>query len=112
MRCVLFAALALALIGSACVKTQSKPAADRPCAARYLPVGDNPDIALDTQTGMLCRTFDDTTAPSDFRDPGCGVTEEQRLRNFVPYMCKSGQTWVQLDQHSYRYTTLPVCNKR
>jgi hypothetical protein len=30
---------------------------DVPCAARYLPVGGNIDIALDTQTGALCKTF-------------------------------------------------------
>lgn len=28
-----------------------------PCTARYLPVGSDPDIALDTQTGALCKTF-------------------------------------------------------
>jgi hypothetical protein len=47
MRSVLFVVLALALLSCACQKSQSKQNADRPCATRYLPVGDNPDIALD-----------------------------------------------------------------
>ena len=29
---------------------------DSPCTTRYVPVGNNPEIALDTQTGVLCRT--------------------------------------------------------
>jgi glucose dehydrogenase len=45
-----FAAL---IVVSGCEAT--KP--DVPCTARYLPVGNNPDIALDTQTGALCKTF-------------------------------------------------------
>jgi glucose dehydrogenase len=105
------AVLALTLVSSACLKTQSKSNTDKPCANRYLPVGDNPDVALDTQTGMLCRTFDDTTAPSGFRDPACGVTGDQKERSFVPYTCKTGQTWVQIDQHSPRFTSVPACNK-
>jgi hypothetical protein len=112
MRFELFVTLALVILSCACQKTQSKQNADRPCAARYLPVGDNPDIALDTQTGMLCRTFDDTSAPTGFRDPACGVTEEQKQRSFVPYTCKTGQTWVQIDQHSSHYASVPSCNKR
>lgn len=39
---------------------------DAPCSARYVPVGNNPDIALDTQTGSLCRTI--ATAGPSFLD--------------------------------------------
>lgn len=44
--------LAALIVFSGC-ETRS----DIPCTARYLPVGNNPDIALDTQTGVLCKTF-------------------------------------------------------
>lgn len=109
----LIAVLAFAILETSCMRTQptKDDHADRPCTTRYLPVGDNPDIALDTQTGMLCRTFEDPVVPVGPGDPACGVTEEQKERAFVPHACKTGQTWVQIDQHSARYTAVHSCNK-
>ncbi len=37
---------------------------DAPCSARYVPVGNNPDVALDTQTGSLCRTVPEIAGSS------------------------------------------------
>ncbi len=48
------------IAGNIACSTQPQPQPqakqDAPCAARFVPVGNNPEIALDTQTGALCRT--------------------------------------------------------
>ncbi|HMD97053.1 MAG TPA: hypothetical protein VKM93_06945 [Terriglobia bacterium] len=58
-------------------------------AQRFLPVGNNPEIALDSQDGTLCRTV-----PAAGREPGCAVSEEDKKLGFVPASCKGGQTWI------------------
>jgi hypothetical protein len=58
MKLVLLAVVLTAANIACSVQPQPPPQAkqDAPCAARFVPVGNNPDIALDTQTGALCRT--------------------------------------------------------
>jgi uncharacterized lipoprotein YajG len=57
----------------------------QPPAQRFLPVGNNPEIALDSQNGTLCRTV-----PAAGREPGCALSEEEKKLGFVPLSCKSG----------------------
>jgi hypothetical protein len=64
------------------------------CTARFVPVGNNPDIALDSQTGMLCRTVSDTNDPLGILDPACAVDEQGKKLGFVPVGCSGGKTWV------------------
>jgi len=79
-------------------KEQSNPTEqskqEAPCAARFAPVGNNPEIALDTQTGSLCRTVADTNDPLGIRDP-------------------HDKSWPRGagDKNPNRYTSLPVCSK-
>lgn len=94
-------------------KSSSKK--DTQCTARYAPVGNNPEIALDTQSGQLCRTVADTNDPLGILDPACGVSEEMKKVGFVPRGCKSsGQTWVkgQGDKQPSPYTSLPRCSEK
>lgn len=121
MRVVFLAAILFALFNNACTdlwKDQSKRnensrQKETPCTARYVPVGNNPEIALDTQTGTLCRTIADTNDPLGIRDPACGVSQQQRNSGFVPSGCKADQTWVKGEggKNPSRYTSLPVCSK-
>jgi hypothetical protein len=80
---------------------------------RYLPVGNNPEIALDTQTGRLCRTV---MRSVDFEAPNssdvCTVSEESKKPGFVPDGCKSGETRVLRTEHPVKtYADLPLCTK-
>ena len=70
MRLALLFTLVFTLFSNGCslLKDQSKQNAgskqqEQPCTVRYAPVDSNPDLALDTQTGMLCRTIADTNDP-------------------------------------------------
>jgi hypothetical protein len=59
VKVVFLAAILCALFSNACTdlrKDQSKRQ-ESPCAARYVPVDNNSEIALDTPTGTLCRTI-------------------------------------------------------
>jgi glucose dehydrogenase len=94
----LLGTLFLTILSVACSdlsKDQSKeqPKEEAPCTARFVPVGNNPDIALDTQTGSLCRTVADTNDPLGIRDP-------------------NDKTWVRGtgDEKADKYASLPVCN--
>jgi hypothetical protein len=75
-------------------QSEKLPKEEVPCAARFVPVGNNPEIALDTQTGSLCRTVADTNDPLGIRDP-------------------SDKNWVRRtgDEKPDKYTSLPGCNK-
>ena len=119
VRLCLIGVVALAACNNACSDLinsrsgQGKQQVQQPCTARYAPVGSNPEIALDTQTGMLCRTVADTNDPLEILDPACALSEQNRKAGFVPDACKSGKTWVrgEGDKHPSRYTSLPVCEK-
>jgi hypothetical protein len=121
MRAALLFALVFTLFDNGCsdlLKDQSKRNAgsnqqEQPCTVRYAPVGNNPDIALDTQTGTLCRTIADTNDPLGIMDSACGVNQQEKKLGFVPSGCKSGQTWVkgEGDKNPSRYTSLPLCSK-
>lgn len=80
-----------------------------PCAQRYVLVGSDPEIALDTQLGVLCRTVANPDDPLGILDPECAVTE--RDKSFIPDTCKSGRTWVRGvdDKKHSRSSTLPFC---
>jgi hypothetical protein len=82
-----------------------------PHPQRYVPVGNNPEIALDTETGMLCRTVADANDSLGILDPSCAVDPEQKKLGFIPIACKSGKTWVrgEGDTSPSRYTKLPTC---
>jgi hypothetical protein len=83
MRAALLFALVFTLFGNGCsdlLRDQSKRNAgsnqqQQPCTARYVPVGNDPDIALDTQTGSLCRTVADTNDPLGILDSACAVSQ-------------------------------------
>jgi hypothetical protein len=81
----------------------------QPHAQRFLPVGNNPEIALDSQDGTLCRTVPAPLGHTQQvaqpfatwlrqqgagREPGCAVSEEEKKLGFIPASCKSRQTWV------------------
>jgi hypothetical protein len=70
---VLTAALVAANI--ACSVENQKPPEkqDAPCAARFVPTGNDPDIALDTQTGTLCKTVPNTTNHAYESLPACNA---------------------------------------
>jgi hypothetical protein len=120
MNVVLLAAMLFTLFSNACTdlwKDQSKQnenskQQETPCAARYVPVGNNPEIALDTQTGTLCRTIADTNDPLGIRDSACGVSQQEKKSGFVPSACRSGETWAkgEGDKNPSRYTSLPNCS--
>jgi hypothetical protein len=115
----LFVALVLCLIVAACSnwdrsvqQNESHSArSGSPYVQRYVPVGGDPSIALDTQTGMLCRTVDDANDPLRLFDPTCAVTPEQKKLGFVPTACKKGVTWVrgEGDATNSKFTKLPTC---
>jgi hypothetical protein len=95
----LFGTVLVTVLGCACYdqsKDQSKelPKEEVPCAARFAPVGNNPEIALNTQTGLLCRTVADTNDPLGIRDP-------------------SDKNWVKGtgDEKPDKYTSLPSCDR-
>ncbi len=48
---------------------------EAPVGQRYVPTGGNPDVALDTSTGTLCRTIEPTPGTTDkyARLPMCGA---------------------------------------
>ncbi len=121
MKVALLVALVFTLFGYGCsdlLKNQSRRNVDskqqeQPCSPRYVPVGNDPEIALDTEAGTLCRTIADTNDPLGIRDSACGVSEQEKKSGVVPGGCKSGQTWVkgEGDKNPSRYTSLPVCSK-
>src|SRR5271157_5654906 len=119
VRLCLIGVVALAACNNACSDLinsrsgQGKQQVQQPCTARYVPVGNNPEIALDTQTGMLCRTIADTNDPLGIFDPACGVSEQEKKLGWVPKGCKSETTWVkgEGDKSPSRYTHLPMCQK-
>jgi hypothetical protein len=122
MKFILFATVIVALLNTSCGHSledllnrhsEKKKSQDVICAARYVPVGNDPEIALDTQTGSLCRTISDTNDPLGILDSACGVTEQERKVGFVPDGCKSGRTWVkgEGDKNPSRYTALPRCSE-
>src|SRR5207237_932189 len=80
---------------------------------RFLPTGNNPEIALDTQTGSLCRTVDDVNDPLGLRDPDCAVNEQEKKLGFVPKACTTRKTWLSGsgDVHRDRYASLPRCGR-
>jgi|ERR1700733_7387900 len=118
---ILVALVVLTTVSSGCsdlLKDQPKRKADskqqeQPCTARYVAVGNNPDIALDTQTGSLCRTVADTNDPLGILDSACAVSQREKKAGVVPSGCKDGMTWVkgEGDKNPSRYTSLPICNK-
>ena len=81
--------------------------------ARYFPVGNNPEIALDTQTGTLCRTISDTNGPLGIREAACGVSQQEKKSGLVPNGCRADQIWEkgEGDKNPSRFTSLPVCSK-
>jgi hypothetical protein len=82
---------------------------------RFLPVGNNPEIALDTSRGILCRTVTDVQAPANLFDPACELTDAQRAeqekyKGFVVDSCKTGRTWVRSElKGAANYGALPLC---
>jgi hypothetical protein len=108
-------ALGAVLLIVACSTSRNVPKQQtRQQQQRYVPVGSDPEVALDTQTGMLCRTVA-VASPGDTRsaslplcgqpiyvdsstgealDPACAVTSRDKKLGFVPDACKSGKTWV------------------
>lgn len=113
----LAAILSLTVACTACGdfgKTSSpEKAQEAQCTTRFTPVGNDPEIALDTQSGELCRTVADTGDPLGILDPACGVSEDMKKVGFVPRACNSGKTWVkgEGDKHPSRYSNLPRCGK-
>jgi hypothetical protein len=83
---------------------------------RYVPVGNDPEITLDTQTGVLCRTYERTneTINTALDKLLCEVTQEQKKKGFVPEGCKNGNTWVKSEsgKSSSRWSRLPPCGGR
>jgi len=114
MKFITMIGLAFCILSPGCtdLTTRSKQQ-DASCSQRYVPVGNNPEIALDTQTGMLCRTIADTNDPLGIFDPACGVSEQEKKLGWVPKGCKSETTWVkgEGDKSPSRYTHLPMCQK-
>jgi hypothetical protein len=102
MRMTLLVGTMLAIVFSVACSDSSKDQSRRaeqskqepPCAARFAPVGNNPEIALDTQTGSLCRTVADTNDPLGIRDP-------------------DDKSWPRGagDKNPDKYTSLPVCSR-
>jgi hypothetical protein len=86
MKVALLVTLVLTLFGNGCsnllrdqstLKIASKER-EQPCSPRYVPVGNNPEIALDTESGTLCRTIADTNDPLGIRDAACGVSQQEK----------------------------------
>jgi len=79
---------------------------------RFLPVGNDPEIALDTARGILCRTVTDPDAPANLFDAGCEIPEKNKSLQFIPDSCKSGKTWVRSEvkgASTSKYGKLPLC---
>lgn len=53
------------------VQPQPQAKQDAPCAARFVPTGGDPDIALDTQAGTLCKTVPNTANHAYENLPAC-----------------------------------------
>lgn len=118
------AILSLALLLCSCNRLASRPqqtqqsirtATTEPAPfQRFLPTGNDPQLALDTQTGMLCRTVPPVYSgdPLGILDPACGVTREYKNLGFVPNGCK-GPTWVKDEPTPVKskYGNVPVCGK-
>jgi hypothetical protein len=68
--------LASVLIVSSTARSNDEPKPqakqDAPCAARFVPTGNDPEIALDTQKGVLCKTVGNTTNGKYQSLPTCG----------------------------------------
>jgi hypothetical protein len=83
-----------------------------PAVQRFVSVGNDPEIALDTQEGMLCRTVPYPNDPLGILDENCAITAEQKKLGFVPDNCKSKQTWVRGETaNNPKYASLPRCGK-
>jgi hypothetical protein len=110
MKIMLVAMLICTLGISGCSKLSNEPkqVSQQPCVARFVPVNNKPEVALDTQTGSLCRTVADTNDPLGIMDPDCGVSQDMKKVGFVPKACKSGQTWVK-GAGDTNPSSLPVC---
>jgi hypothetical protein len=48
---------------------------DAPCAGPFVPTGNDPEIALDTQKGILCKTVANTTNGKYQGLPACGGSQ-------------------------------------
>jgi glucose dehydrogenase len=81
---------------------------DVPCPGRYVPVGNNPDIALDTQTGSLCRTVVYANAARGGIAPQVGVIiDGYRFKGGDP---SDKANWERTaEQNPDKYATLPAC---
>jgi hypothetical protein len=104
----------LAAGGIACSDLSKEPSKQEvkqsaPCSARYVPVGNNPDIALDTQTGSLCRTVVYASAVRSGIAPQVGVILDG-------YRFKGGDpgdkaNWEQTTAaNPDKYAGLPACD--
>jgi hypothetical protein len=82
---------------------------DAPCHQRYVPVGNNPDIALDTQTGSLCRTVVYASAVRGGVTPGVGaVVDGYRFKGGDP---SNKANWEPTVERSHdKYASLPGCD--
>lgn len=111
LRVLILPAVALS-IGCASFGKNAAASKDAPCVARYVPVGNEPEIALDTQSGQICRTVDDTNDPLGILDAACAVTADMKKVGFVPRACKSGHTWVKGEgsPRPSQYSNLPRCS--
>lgn len=79
---------------------------------RFLPTGNDPSIALDTQSGELCRTVSDPGTPDNFYEAGCEIKDEYKDLHFVPDSCRSGKTWTRADLKALapsKYRSLRPC---
>jgi hypothetical protein len=88
------------------------PTKQQDTSQRFLPAGGDPEIALDTKLGVLCRTITDPGKPNNLYDAGCEVKEEYKKLGFIPDSCRSGKTWTKSDlgtTFTTKYGTLPLC---
>ena len=95
-----------------CSTQKETKTAPEPPQPRFLPVGENPEIALDTVHGILCRTVTDPEAPANLFDPACEIPEKYESLRFVPVACSSGKTWVRSKVAGVaesKYGKLPLC---
>lgn len=98
---------------------KNNPAANQPtpmkqpdASQRFLPAGGDPEIALDTKLGVLCRTITDPGKPNNLYEPGCELKEEYKKSGFIPDSCPSGKTWTRADLGTTsmtKYGALPLC---
>jgi len=74
-----FLAVMFVILNFACAdqqKASQQKDISTSCTNRFVPVGNNPEIALDTQTGALCRTVaaDDKNPDKYATVPVCSAT--------------------------------------